>query len=80
MECAIDIESCPVIDEPKLLFTGTNGLTKISIKDLNGKTIYHQHLQNADGLISLQASLKWGLYILSVTNNNERKSIKLMKK
>jgi hypothetical protein len=71
------LTSNPVRDKPGLLFTGGNGNTKISIKDINGKTTYNQQLQNADGLISLPVGLQRGFYILSVINNNQRKSIKL---
>jgi hypothetical protein len=69
----------PVKDRPDLLFTGGDGITKISIRDINGKTIYNQQLQNAEGLISLPVTLQRGFYILSVINNNQRKSIKFVK-
>ncbi len=69
----------PVKDNPSLLFTGGNGVTKISIRDLNGKTIYNQQLQNANGLVSLPVNLLRGFYILSVINNSERKSIRFIK-
>jgi ELWxxDGT repeat protein len=69
----------PVKDRPELLFTGGDGITRISIRDMNGKTIYNQQLQNAEGLISLPVTLRRGFYILSVINNQERKSIKFVK-
>jgi ELWxxDGT repeat protein len=75
----VQLMANPVKDRPDLLFTGGDGITKISIRDLNGKTIYNQQLQNAEGLISLPVTLQRGFYILSVINNSERKSIKFVK-
>lgn len=75
----VQLMANPVKDRPDLLFTGGDGITKISISDINGKTIYNQQLQNAEGLISLPVTLQRGFYILSVINNSERKSIKFVK-
>jgi ELWxxDGT repeat protein len=75
----VQLMANPVKDRPDLLFTGGDGITKISIRDMNGKTIFNQQLQNAGGLISLPVTLQRGFYILSVINNSERKSIKFVK-
>jgi ELWxxDGT repeat protein len=69
----------PVQDHPKLLLSGVRGKVQLSIRDLNGKMVYTNSIQNANGQFSLLTNLQKGMYILTVETNNEQKVLKFIK-
>lgn len=71
--------SNPVLDNVKVLLSGISGNLQLSIKDINGRTVYSNSYQNINGQISLPVVLQKGVYILDAETNNERKSIKFIK-
>jgi len=75
----VNLLSNPVRDNVNVILSGITGAVRLSIHDMNGKTIYTKSLQNVNGQISLPAILQKGVYILEAETNNERKSLKFVK-
>ncbi len=71
--------SNPVQDNIKLVLTGINGKLDLYLNDITGKTIYKNQVQNQNGLLTIPVNLQRGVYILVARNNNEKKSLKLVK-
>lgn len=75
----VQLFSNPVQDNVKLMLTGINGKLDLHINDISGKTIYKSQVQNQNGLLTIPVNLQRGVYILVARNNNEKKSLKLVK-
>src|SRR5690606_24533773 len=75
----VQLVTNPVLDRPELFFSGKEGNTKISIKDLNGKTIYDQVIRRTEGKYTKPVNLKREAYILFVADKTHKKSIKIIK-
>jgi hypothetical protein len=71
--------SNPVRDNVNLILSGITGNVQLSVRDINGKTIYTKSLQNINGQISVPVVLEKGVYILEAETNNERKTVKFIK-
>lgn len=71
--------SNPVQDNIKVILDGISGKVQLSVRDINGKTLYAKSFQNINGQISLPVILQKGIYILVAENNNERKTVKFIK-
>ncbi len=69
----------PVQNNPVVLLSGSTGLVEFSIRDITGKNVYTNSLQNVNGQITLSANLQRGVYILLAETNNERQAIKFVK-
>ena len=70
----------PVQGDVSLMVTGITGNVQVAIKDLAGKTVYNNQLQRVNAVTTVPAStLPHGIYILVVTNGNEKKSIPFIK-
>ncbi|MEO8765545.1 MAG: T9SS type A sorting domain-containing protein [Ginsengibacter sp.] len=78
-EWSVRLLSNPVIDNIRLILSGTNGQVQLSVLDINGKRMYSITLENVNGQITLPAVLQKGIYILETKNNNERKTLKFIK-
>jgi hypothetical protein len=75
----VQLLSNPVKDNVKILVTGVKGRANLSINDINGKILYKMQIQNQNGQILIPVILQKGIYLLSVNNDNERKTIKFIK-
>lgn len=71
--------SNPVKDFVTLLFTDVSGRLQLFVRDISGKVIYSNSMDNINGEISLPAPAQSGIYILEAANNNERKTIRFIK-
>ena len=71
--------SNPVGDNLKILLSGTTGKVVLSVRDVSGKAIYTNSIQNMNGQISLPANVRPGIYVLTVETNNDRKVIRFVK-
>lgn len=71
--------SNPVLDNLKILLSETTGRVQFTVRDLNGRLIYSNSVENLNGEITLPVDLQRGVYILVAENNNERKTLKFVK-
>jgi hypothetical protein len=71
--------SNPVRENLRILLSGITAKVQLSIRDISGRIIYTNSLQNVNGEISLPAKLKPGVHVLTVETNNERKNIQFVK-
>jgi ELWxxDGT repeat protein len=75
----VHLLSNPVQDNVNVILSGITGNVRLSVRDMNGKTIYTKSLQNTNGQISLPVILQKGVYVLEADTNNERNLIHFIK-
>jgi ELWxxDGT repeat protein len=71
--------SNPVNDFVSLLASDVSGRLQLSIRDISGKVVYSNSMDNVNGQISLPAPAQSGIYILEAENNNERRILRFIK-
>lgn len=76
---SIRLLSNPVKDFVGLLLSDVSGRLQLSVRDISGKVIYSNSMDNINGQISLPAPAQSGIYILEAENNNERRIIRFIK-
>ena len=70
----------PVMDKPALMIAGAEGIVYVVINDMSGKTVYRQKMAQANGRISVPVNLTSGTFIITVTDNKSKKTIKMVKR
>ena len=71
--------SNPVKNDLQIVLSGAKGITQILIRDLSGKTIYKNNIENENGQITVPANVQAGVYVLTVRSNNEQKTVQFVK-
>ncbi|MEO6328523.1 MAG: T9SS type A sorting domain-containing protein [Ginsengibacter sp.] len=76
----VSLLSNPVHSYANVLLNGVTGNLQLSVRDLNGRTLYKDARQNINGQINIPVThLKPGMYILVAEMDNERKAVKFVK-
>ncbi len=75
----VKLLSNPIKDYVSLLLTNISGKLHLSVRDISGKLIYRNDMENVNGQITLPVTLQRGIYLLEAVNNNERKTIKFIR-
>jgi hypothetical protein len=71
--------SNPVKNDLQIVLSGAKGITQILVRDLSGKTIYANNLENVNGQVTIPANVQAGVYVLTVRSNNELKTVQFVK-
>jgi len=71
--------SNPVRENLRILLSGISAKVQLSIRDVTGRIVYTNSLENINGEISIPAKLQTGVHVLTVETNNERKVIQFVK-
>jgi len=77
-EWNVQLFSNPVYSELKVLLSGSNERTSLSILDPTGKEMYRKQVDQ-NGMISMPLNLQSGVYILHATSGKKTKSLKFVK-
>ncbi len=77
---AIQLLGNPVLQNVQLAITGAPGNVTVSVKDITGRQVYSNKLTVVNDRITVPvAKLARGMYVLTVINNGERKSVRFVK-
>ncbi|MGN6601407.1 MAG: T9SS type A sorting domain-containing protein [Ginsengibacter sp.] len=69
----------PVNNILKISFDGLKQPALLSIHDLNGRELYRNQVQAANGITSVPLNIQAGVYILQIRSDNQTKTMKFVK-
>ena len=78
-EWNVQLLNNPVQHELNMLCTGTTGAVKLSVRDITGKKVYSNTIQNFNGQMAISLNIQPGIYVLVAEYNNEIKTVRFVK-
>jgi ELWxxDGT repeat protein len=79
LEWSVQLMGNPVKDHINVALKGATGV-QVSVKDVSGRVFFNRRIQVTNEVLSLPAyQLPPGMYILVITNGDEKKSIRFLK-